>query len=611
MRHRIKKIPNLSTLFSHASDRQNLLHSDKSTYSKNSYSRWSISTLFLGARHASPSSRVSCARPRRNSGSPAKKVFTRPADTYFYKHSMVKNIPLILPVFAFLLVLGCMINPIGVGTEEVAAASITEDECRGNTRIALSLNGTSGDSVNLVNNNVEQDITNGTISKLSQDFNVIACNVKNYKLYVQAESSLLKNTSAPDALLGVGDNVAEAAFPENTWGYNLSPQDALTDAYSTMPDLNNPIPEAYTADKGTTYQGQNFTISFAAKFGSNKTAGHYTSDILLSMVADPNITLSTITTMQEMTPVVCANSQENETKQLIDARDQKTYWVAKLKDNNCWMTQNLDLDLNVKDESNNIDTTTLTPETSDVAETWVVPEDLKSELWANEVDSDNVPIDATAIKYFDPGMYVNIAPTTRGGCVNSETIEGCHLFANVTGMNPSDNPTFGTEISDNTYNAHYAIGNYYSTNAATAGTAQNVDVGNGNATSSICPKGWQLPLSGRSGANDNEVFLTNKTFANLLANYGWSFNNNMAPLINEKGDDARLTPLFFFYGGVVKRDLITAIGGEGLYASSTIRRPGEYDYTAVFSDRIYPVNVNGNNMANSMIIGKSVRCVAK
>ena len=73
-------------------------------------------------------------------------------------------------------------------------------------------------------------------------------------------------------------------------------------------------------------------------------------------------TLTDITYMQEMTPEICKASSENETKRLIDSRDGKYYWVAKLKDGNCWMTQNLDLDLSVS--------RALTSSTSNVSYSW-------------------------------------------------------------------------------------------------------------------------------------------------------------------------------------------------------------------------------------------------
>lgn len=62
-------------------------------------------------------------------------------------------------------------------------------------------------------------------------------------------------------------------------------------------------------------------------------------------IVDPNEhrSLTDIDTMQEMTQQICINSRENETKQLEDTRESgKEYWVTKLRDGNCWMTQNLD-----------------------------------------------------------------------------------------------------------------------------------------------------------------------------------------------------------------------------------------------------------------------------
>ena len=72
--------------------------------------------------------------------------------------------------------------------------------------------------------------------------------------------------------------------------------------------------------------------------------------------------------MQEMTPEVCEKTEVGTVARLTDARDQKQYWVAKLADGNCWMTQNLDLDLGVKD--GDTDTTVLTPADSDVSNNW-------------------------------------------------------------------------------------------------------------------------------------------------------------------------------------------------------------------------------------------------
>ena len=52
-------------------------------------------------------------------------------------------------------------------------------------------------------------------------------------------------------------------------------------------------------------------------------------------------------------------------KRLIDLRDGKKYWVSKMADQNCWMAQNLALDLTAGE--------VLAPSTSDVSQEWVVP----------------------------------------------------------------------------------------------------------------------------------------------------------------------------------------------------------------------------------------------
>ena len=69
--------------------------------------------------------------------------------------------------------------------------------------------------------------------------------------------------------------------------------------------------------------------------------------------------------MQDMETSICESTtlvDEQNTLQLVDIRDNKLYWVTKLQDGHCWMTQNLDLDLNT--------TTILTPADSDVTANW-------------------------------------------------------------------------------------------------------------------------------------------------------------------------------------------------------------------------------------------------
>lgn len=141
--------------------------------------------------------------------------------------------------------------------------------------------------------------------------------------------------------------------------------------------------------------------------------------------------------MQHMTPEICASANNGDTKQLIDRRDNKAYWVAKLADGNCWMTQNLDLDLSTG--------TTLTPADTNIPSNWT-------------------PRTSTTTTISGYG-----SDTGRSYDAGNQAYEGTY--------NASDPTT-----------AHYLVGNYYQWSAATAGYT-----GTSQSTRSICPAGWTLP----------------------------------------------------------------------------------------------------------------------
>ena len=83
----------------------------------------------------------------------------------------------------------------------------------------------------------------------------------------------------------------------------------------------------------------------------------------LTTYAAETRTLTNITNMQEMTPLICANSAIGATTTLTDTRDGEQYTVRKHEDGNCWMTQNLRL----------TGEKTLTPMDSDVTSNYTLP----------------------------------------------------------------------------------------------------------------------------------------------------------------------------------------------------------------------------------------------
>ncbi len=285
-----------------------------------------------------------------------------------------------------------------------------------------------------------------------------------------------------------------------------------------------------------------------------------------------------------MTPNICQGMELEKQYQLVDKRDDKTYWIARLRDNNCWMTQNLDLDINT--------THPLTSADSDIENSWTPPANTQQNIITN------FPSHADRILSYDPGEYIYTTPTQQNSCGTSEIskLEGCPNWELVTGLSRSANED---------ERAHYLVGNYYSYEIATAGYTFDT----GNAPNSICPKGWKLPENQASIAGTAIV----KSYRNLLDNYGWVWNTGSDPdkasnsLIGKIGDityDIRLKPLYFVYSGAVTSNHLNGAGSYGSYRSSTAISV-YWSYFIVLENSVNP------SFDNARFSGASVRCVAR
>lgn len=161
------------------------------------------------------------------------------------------------------------------------------------------------------------------------------------------------------AVIGSTTKTATLAdLDANTWGYYLGNSDPETSAEY------QPVPSDSTEIAATEMSGSvtNYKLAFGTKVDPKIPAGTYTGSVVVSAIANP-ITVTSLlqlTYMQEMTSEICENTldasdnagfkQNPITKRLIDTRDGNAYWVAKLADGKCWMTQNLDFDIKVKED---------------------------------------------------------------------------------------------------------------------------------------------------------------------------------------------------------------------------------------------------------------------
>ena len=184
--------------------------------------------------------------------------------------------------------------------------------------------------------------------------------------------------------------------------------------------------------------------------------------------------------MQDMVSEICTNTTVVPSSvRALDTRDNKSYWITKLADGKCWMTQNLDLDLDNR--------TALTPDDTDVLSNWV-PDNSTQKDYVDHWD-----YSYTSPQSFDPGNYYwNNATYYEPDTYN-------YLNGDY-GMNPVKFSK--TPFSSNGEHGH--VGNYYSWSAAVAMnntdayslngyTSSDPDIASKMPQTSICPKGWRLP----------------------------------------------------------------------------------------------------------------------
>lgn len=308
--------------------------------------------------------------------------------------------------------------------------------------------------------------------------------------------------------------------------------------------------------------------------------------VSLPDIISPPRLMSEASTMQEVTPEFCASvtmESPGNTARLRDVRDNKYYWVAKLADGNCWMTQNLDLNLT--------NGQVLDPDTTDVTSDWNPGVTTYTTLNVNEF---NVPNQS-----WDPGMAVWKGPYINGSCspqysiFDSSDVLGndcTQYWLNVSsGWSPVEEYRNSGAIYNNdtkTYDAHYLAGNYYSFSAA---TASSYPAGGGTATNSICPKNWKLPTANTSDDG---------SFQNLFDKTSMS------------ADAATKSPLFLVRAGYVGNYYLTSAGEGGYYRSSVWWYQHGSSWT---SSAAYSMFLNASQLITTNAYdeeyGQSVRCV--
>ena len=309
-------------------------------------------------------------------------------------------------------------------------------------------------------------------------------------------------------------------FSDNTWGYSYSTNDGTTwisgDYGSALSGYNGlTLDNDDSGATGTTlFNNDSYAGSTAVKFkigaksATTQAAGTYTGTVNFYAVTNPK----PIPEMQNLSASECTGTMS----QAIDNRDGTLYNIQRLDDGNCWLLDNLALDLTSSTVLNGMN---------------------ESNTHASNITLGYLKGTTTRDPSTDPnGQYA-----TAG--VSNWTSDYSYSVPLVNLTNKDVIPSDATSQA-----GQYKVGGYYNYCAASAGSycygnGTSEGASSGNATEDICPKGWRLPtgnISGEYSALANAIYGSTDSTSDptAYANYrsalrlplSGSFNNGLAYL---------------------------------------------------------------------------------
>ncbi len=376
-----------------------------------------------------------------------------------------------------------------------------------------------------------------------------------YELYALADSP--KFTPETEGNKTVIKAISEpGALATNTYGFtfetNAKAEDAVWYPLSEVASMIDSYSIATAADKTTgiyfgvlvdeTAEPDTYTLDidfYATKKAASIGALTYMQDFKTLSDTDKALVLSSMTLNTQYT--------------LLDSRDDKEYYIAKLADGNVWMTQNLDHDIVTTENF-------YTPDNTDIPANWTASaETYTDSSW----DSSN-----TTPESYNPGekCWNESIRSDTGGTISNSTIS----------------------CDETDANKHYALGNYYNWTAAVAINDSSSYTTSYDVDQSICPAGWRLPTN-----------TGDESFQSLVDTLDLNLNN-----IQDE-------PVYFTFGSVWTGS-IYRMGNRGYYWSSVANNTGS-SMGFIFIHAIPP---NGYDTFNphqnpTRSTGLSVRCLLR
>ena len=449
----------------------------------------------------------------------------------------------------------------------------------GNTRINAYCNDNNGYFIYAIGSSNDTDGNTDLVSSINDNYNI--------HTNVYDSSIITANTPSSWAMKLTSSNGTYApTIVDGYSSYNLIPSTDTIVAYRTS---------GTSMDLDTDLTGSYFNTTYEIYTNPIQPAGTYLGKVKYTMthpydasqlttieeafdivgkdkvqVTDP-ITGETgdYYKMQDMNSRICSLTTAYETEEkLVDIRDNKLYYVSKLKDGRCWMTENLGIDINssISFNSNNTDlNVAYNSSTGQYAE------------------YNNGYTESNEVIYWQPASSATTINFQNNGP--------------ITGWQNSNIVPYSANKTDSTETGHNSLGNYYNWTAAIASnnssslTQDTLSDISKNPKNSICPKGWRLPtISSESGTlpgSTNEFERLNHLYTNVSS-----------------------YPLSFVKYGYVVSSNLSAFRTVGLYISSTICSNSAVWGVALNDDGKFYTNW-WNNDYGGRRGGYSLRCVAR
>lgn len=432
-----------------------------------------------------------------------------------------------------------------------------------------------------VNGNFEFEIApevGGTYAEKTVNVSVSTTNRTGYSLTFGPKYSVDAETDDGEGVIeSIDGRYTVNDMPLNSWGFYIGTEDYVY----PIPSANRPATIAST-DSAAVNDVTNVTVG--VKVSPSLKSGDYKNILVFTAVANENNCedgFFCIDTLQEMTPEICAATTTplasatditfeyttDDTKiprtTLRDVRDGKTYLVSKYADGQCWMSQNLALDLDHTKTltSANTDLNTVSSWTP-TNDTTTILDNYKGDIRYDHSYKGNIP-------YVDSGGWASSAPSTNDGKSEWES-----------------------------------VGNYYNWAAATAGTITESYENYENTPNSICPKGWRLPM---------KYYISNAGEKNDIAALLSTYENwqNLRPEVLTFVNASNINYWSEDHDGLENAELAApSINGSyslnAMYWTST---NGEYYYRTAVAALI----TNSWYEVNDAYYGKgaSIRCIAR